>query len=631
MEARKKYISNTDFEDAKRIYGDRVSCKLKLDKEHIAVTASMGRVTCEPVYALESSPCYNASAMDGIAVNSKSTHGASETSPLELNENTDFLYVNTGNPINEPYDSVIMIEDVMELGEGKVRIITPSHPWQHVRPIGEDIVKGEMIIPSGHIVRPVDIGALLAGGLESIEVYKKPLLGIIPTGSELVDSRGELCEGKVIESNSRVFEARARELGAQALRYKACPDEYDLLKARIKQAVSECDIVVINAGSSAGTRDYTAKLIEELGEVVIHGIAIKPGKPTILGVIDDKPVIGLPGYPVSTYVAFESFVKPILLSMQRLEECGEESIDAVVTMRIPSSLKHKELVRVNVGHVSGRFVATPLTRGAGVTMSLVKADGLLEIPRSSEGLDAGATANITLLKPLQELRKTLVSIGSHDIIMDEISDMMKLTSGHVGSMGGIMSMMRRECHIAPIHLLDEESGEYNRPYVKKLFGAGSMALIKGVQRLQGLMLQNGNPKNINDFGDLAREDVVFVNRQRGAGTRILLDYNLKKLGIDSDAVKGYEREMNTHMAVAIAVKTGSADVGLGVFSAAKALDLEFIPLGYEEYDFLVNTDYLEDDRVRLFINLLKSEEFEGRLSKLGGYRLVEPGKVIRVE
>ncbi|AHM55745.1 MoeA-1 protein [Peptoclostridium acidaminophilum DSM 3953] len=630
MEARKKYISNTDFEDAKRIYENRVGYNLKLQKERTDVIASIGRVTCKPVYALESSPCYNASAMDGIAVNSRSTHGASETNPIELQENADFSYVNTGNPINEPYDSVIMIEDVMELGEGKVNIIAPSHPWQHVRPIGEDMVKGEMIIPSGHIVRPVDIGALLAGGLESIDVYKKPLLGIIPTGSELVDSLEELREGKVIESNSRVFEARASELGAQALRYEPCPDEFELLKARIKQAVSECDIVVINAGSSAGTRDYTANLIEELGEVVIHGIAIKPGKPTILGIIDGKPVIGLPGYPVSTYVAFESFVKPILLSMQGLEECGEESVEAVVTMRIPSSLKHKELVRVNVGHVSGRFVATPLTRGAGVTMSLVKADGLLEIQRSSEGLDAGTLASVKLLKPTQELRKTLVSIGSHDIIMDEISDMMKLTSGHVGSMGGIMSMMRRECHIAPIHLLDEESGEYNLPYIKKFFGNGSMALIKGVKRLQGLMLQCGNPKDINDFQDLAREDVVFVNRQRGAGTRILLDYNLKKLGIDPGAVNGYERDMNTHMAVAIAVKTGSADAGLGVFSAAKALNLEFIPLGYEEYDFLVNADYLEDDRVKRFIGILESEEFAARLDNLGGYKLEEAGKVIRV-
>lgn len=630
MEARKKYISNTDFEDAKRIYENRVGYNLKPQKERTDVIASMGRVTCKPVYAQESSPCYNASAMDGIAVNSRSTHGASETNPIELQENADFSYVNTGNPINEPYDSVIMIEDVMERGEGKVNIIAPSHPWQHVRPIGEDMVKGEMIIPSGHIVRPVDIGALLAGGLESIDVYKKPLLGIIPTGSELVDSLEELREGKVIESNSRVFEARASELGAQALRYEPCPDEFELLKARIKQAVSECDIVVINAGSSAGTRDYTAKLIEELGEVVIHGIAIKPGKPTILGIIDGKPVIGLPGYPVSTYVAFESFVKPMLLSMQGLEESCEESVEAVVTMRIASSLKHKELVRVNVGHVSGRFVATPLTRGAGVTMSLVKADGLLEIQRSSEGLDAGALASVKLLKPAQELRKTLVSIGSHDIIMDEISDMMKLTSGHVGSMGGIMSMMRRECHIAPIHLLDEESGEYNLPYIKKFFGNGSMALIKGVKRLQGLMLQCGNPKDINDFEDLAREDVVFVNRQRGAGTRILLDYNLKKLEIDPDAVNGYERDMNTHMAVAIAVKTGSADVGLGVFSAAKALNLEFIPLGYEEYDFLVNADYLEDDRVKRFIGILESEEFAARLDNLGGYKLEEAGKVIRV-
>lgn len=624
------YISNMDDSKAMQIYMEKLIPHVKASMQEISTYDALGMITWEPVYANESSPCYNASAMDGIAVVSKNTKGATDTSPKVLKEGVDFEYVNTGNSIKEPYDSVIMIEDVVNESKGSVTIIAPSHPWQHVRPIGEDIVKGEMIVPSRHKIRPVDIGAMLSGAVGTVKAYKRPKIGIIPTGSELIEDFSKIEEGKIIESNSSIFKGRAEELGASARRYPPCSDEYETLRHKIEQGVRESDMLIINAGSSAGTKDYTAAIIDELGEVIVHGVALKPGKPTVLGIIGGKPVIGLPGYPVSAFIAFERFVSPIIHWMTGSNETEYEFIDANVSKRIPSSLKHKEIVRVSLGYVGERFIATPLTRGAGVTMSLVNADGMIEIPRNSEGVEAGEKVSVRLLKPICEIKNTLVSIGSHDVIMDEISDIMSMSSGHVGSMGGIMAMKRGECHIAPIHLLDEESGEYNVSYVKRFFPDGGKVLIRGVKRLQGFMVKRGNPKGVKSFKDLSRDDIVFVNRQRGAGTRVLLDYNLNKEGISSEDVSGYTREMTTHMAVAIAVKSGSADAGIGIYSAAHALGLEFIPIGYEHYDFLADKEAVNDSRVQEFIRILKSQEFEDRLQRLGGYKIEDSGYIIRV-
>ncbi|SHK19146.1 molybdopterin biosynthesis protein [Tepidibacter formicigenes] len=628
-EDRNIYISNTDVDKAKEIFFSEIRDKF-ISYEEIDVLNSLNRVTSEAVFAKNSSPHYNSAAMDGIAVVAENTYGATEVNPKIIEEGKDFVYINTGNLIKEPYNAVIMIEDVIELEKGKVKILSPAHPWQHIRPIGEDLVANEMIIPSKHKIRPLDLGALIAGGVDKLKVYKKPKVGIIPTGSEIVEKFEDLKEGKIIDSNSRMFEGLVLEYGGIPNRISPVKDDYEILKNTILKAVDENDIVLINAGSSAGSEDYTVKIIREIGKVLVHGVAIKPGKPTILGIVNEKPVIGIPGYPVSSYMVFETLVKPLILKYSKFKENKEEIKKAVLSKRIVSSLKNKELVRVNLGYVKDKLIATPLTRGAGVTMSLVKADGVLEIPQNSEGIEAGNFVDVKLLKTEDSIKETLVSIGSHDLIMDIISDIMPLSSGHVGSMGGIMAMRRGECHISPIHLLDENTGEYNISYIKKYFKGRKMSLIKGVKRLQGFMIQKGNPKNINDFKDLIREDVSFVNRQRGAGTRILLDYNINKLDIETSDIKGYEREMTTHMAVAVSVKSNSCDTGLGIMSAAKAMDLDFIPVGYECYDFLVPFEYMEDEKIINFINVIKSEEFKNRINNLGGYEVENTGEVIIV-
>ena len=624
---RNVYISNIPVEEALKLYKDALAYPLKTEK--ISVGEALFRTTCEAVFATISSPHYHGAAMDGIAVMAASTYGACEKTPKCLTLGEHFEYINTGNPMPEGTDAVIMIEDIIAVDEGVLQIITPAYPWQHVRQVGEDIVQGEMIIPSHHKIRPMDIGALLNGGVQQVEVFAKTSVGILPTGTEIVQDVNLLKHGKIIDSNSKVFEGLVIESGGIPKIYSPVTDEREALKAAIKKGVAENDVLIINAGSSAGSKDFTVDLIRELGKVVVHGVALKPGKPTILGIISGKPVIGIPGYPVSAYFSFETFAKPIIAWYLGKKD-RTKSIKAILSQRVVSSLKHQELVRVTLGEVGKRLIATPLNRGAGASMSLVRADGILTIPRMSEGIEGGQEVDIALIKPLEEILERVVLIGSHDLILDLMADSMPLTSGHVGSLGGIMAMKRGECHIAPIHLLDEHTGEYNISYVKKYFPPGAMAIIKGLKRLQGLMVQKGNPKHIEGFSDLVRADIHYVNRQRGAGTRQLLDYELKKEHIDPTDITGYNREMTTHMSVAVTIASGTADAGLGVLSAALAMDLDFIPTCYEEYDFLIPMMYLQDRRVQNFIQVLKSQAFKEKLTLIGGYMLQNPGEVLKV-
>lgn len=628
MKKRNTYIDNIDLNVAQETYKERI--QLAFETLVIPVEETLGRVTAEAVYATYSSPYYNASAMDGIAVIVESTYGATDMKPIILTEGKDYTYVNTGNVIEPPYNGVIMIEDVKALEDGRVKIIAGAYPWQHVRPIGEDIVTGEMILPSYHQVRAIDLGALFAGGVQEVKVVKMPQIGILPTGTEIVDHKTTMDVGRIVDSNSAMFEGMVIEYGGIANKYAPVKDDYNLLKEAVKRGVEENDLLIVNAGSSAGTKDYTKDLIEELGEVVVHGIAIKPGKPTILGIIDGKPVIGLPGYPVSAYIAFEAFVKPLIYQLTGLPDEPLETLQVKMATRVVSSFKHQERVRVRIGYMNGAFMAIPVDRGAGTTMSLVRADGIITIPKNCEGFELGEVTEATLMKPLNQIKRTLVSIGSHDMLMDLISDQMPLSSSHKGSMGGIMAMRRHECHLAPIHLLDEDSGDYNVSYVKKYFNGQKMAIIKGVRRLQGLMVQKGNPKGIVSIKDMTLEGMTYANRQNGAGTRVLLDYLLKREGVEPCQISGYEKSLNTHMAVAIAVKSGTVDAGMGIYAAAQALDIDFVEVGFEDYDFLVREEDLALPKIKQFIHILMSKEFADQLHQIGGYELVETGKIVLV-
>ena len=619
---RNVYIENNSLKETLDNYIINIK---PIGTESINTIDAVGRVCSKAIFAEVCDPTYNASAMDGIAVCSADTINASELKPLVLKEG-QYQYVNTGNAINQPYDSVIMIEDVINNEDGTISIIAPSKPWQHIRCIGETVVATEMVVPSKYIIRELDLGAILASGNSKIEVYKKPRVAVIPTGNEMVEDTKDLQKGKLMESNSRVMSALVKLYGGEPNRYGICIDDEALLEETIKKAVKENDAVLINAGSSAGTKDYTKKIIERLGKVYTHGLAIKPGKPTILGIIDEKPVIGVPGYPVSAYIVMEKVVKEVIARMLNIEPIPRTKVNAIMTKRVVSSLKNEEFIRVALGYVEGKLVATPMERGAAAVMSMVKADGIVDLDRNTEGIEAGETVEVELYRPLEEIKKKLVIIGSHDVVIDILGDSMPVSSAHVGSMGGILALKAHSAHIAPIHLLDKDTGEYNVPFVKKFFDE-DMALIKGLGRTQGILVPKGNKNNITSVAQLKGGKFSFANRQNGAGTRLLFDYQLEKNGVDKNEVVGYDKEYTTHLAVASAVLNGVADCGMAVLSAANIMGLDFIPVGEESYDFLVKADMLDDPRIKQFISILQSKEFKEKVEKIGGYTFNEIGKV----
>ena len=635
MTKRNLYLSNTPIDAARAQYLAALEGIALPQYEELPVIETLGRVTEKAVYARYSSPLFNASAMDGVAVISERTKDARETAPVDLKRGEDFLIVDTGDPVRHPFDAVIMAEDIVEVDEDTVRIFASAHPWQHVRPVGEDIVAGEMILPSRHRIRPIDIGVLLSAGILKLSVTKKPTVAIFPTGTEIIEPTETPKEGDIIESNSRMFEGMVTEYGGIPHRFPPTPDVYEEIREKIAAAVKTHDMVIVNAGSSAGTEDFTVHVLRELGEVVVHGVAVKPGKPVILAIVEGKPVIGLPGYPVSAYIAFENFVKPVLAKLTNAVESEPVLQQAVISRRMVSSLKHREYVRVKLGQVDGRLVAAPLARGAGAAMSLVRADGFCILEQNVEGVEAGETVPVQLYRSEEEIRNTLVAVGSHDMILDVIADQlpcrfrgMFLSSTHVGSMGGLMALKRGEAHIAPTHLLDEETGIYNIAYIKQLFPDEPMVLVKGVHRIQGIIVKKGNPLNIRSVKDLTR--VRYVNRQRGAGTRVLLDYKLRQEGIDPADIQGYDREAATHMAVAALVQGDSADAGMGILSAARAMDLDFVEVGPEEYDFALRERDLELPQMKAFLAILCSSEFRQTLREMGGYGFEQTGEVIRL-
>ena len=642
MAKRNLYLKTTPVEEAREKYMqalEEAGC-LKQEEERTDTYESLGRITAEAVYAKCCSPLFNAAAMDGIAVKSAETAEAGEERPLALSLGSGYRIIDTGDPVKSPFDAVIMAEDVMETGEGVVTITKSVPGWQNVRPIGEDIAAGEMLLPSHHTIRPVDIGVLLAGGILNLEIFKKPKVSIIPTGTEIIMPHENPKEGDIIDSNSGMFAAMVTESGGVPHRCSIVPDDYQKIKETVLQETERSDMVIINAGSSAGTEDYTVHVLREIGQVIVHGVAMKPGKPVILAIVQGKPVIGLPGYPVSAYLAFENFAEPVLRIMAGLSpnkgSSTRKTVKAVLSKRTVSSLKHREYVRVKVGKVGDKFVCAPLARGAGAAMSLVRADGFCVIPQESEGFEAGETVDVELYTDLVQIENTLVSIGSHDIIIDVMNDMMaerfpgmNLSGTHVGSMGGLMALSRGETVIAPTHLLDEETGEYNVSYMENIFPGENMALIKGVDRIQGIMVKKGNPLGIKGVEDLTR--VRYVNRQRGAGTRVLLDYKLKQAGITPDMIDGYDKEAATHMAVAALVASEEIDAGMGVKSAADAMGLDFIEVGTEEYDFAIRQENLELPQVRAFRQILESEEFHEKLAEMGGYGWRQAGRIVTID
>jgi len=585
-------------------------------REMVPLLKSVGRVTAEPIFARYSVPEVHLAAMDGIAVESKETRGASEQHPVTLKQ---AVRVNTGNVVPPDYDAVIMIEDV-HIDHERFTIRKAAPPWQHVRPAGEDIGESEMALPSHHLIRPPDLGALAAYGITEVPVITVRI-GLIPTGSELVRHGDLPAPGQVVESNTVMAEAMLATLGARCTRYPMVKDDPAQIRKTLQRAVEENDLVIISAGSSAGTKDFTADVIADLGEVLVHGVAIKPGKPAIIGRIDKKPVIGMPGYPLSALTVLREIVTP-LVHRFGLPVASFGSAEARFTASVSKDIGSDEFILCSLGHVGDRWVLSPLSRGAGVQMSAVRSNAFLKIPAGVEGYEAGTRVPATLTVSLAEAERALLLTGSHDPLVDYLADLLsqkgvELHSTHVGSMGGILALKKNECHAAPMHLLAED-GDYNIPFLRKYLPGQDIVLICVTDRQQGIVSKDG-------IGFSGLSSHTFVNRQRGSGTRMLLDHLLGKNRIDPTQIQGYEREVTTHLAVALAVKSGEADVGMCVYSAAKALGLRFTPVASERYEIAIRREHLEDPRVAELCDTLVSPAFKEILDHLGGYDTRETG------
>ena len=603
--------------------------------ETVALDRANGRVTAGPVWAKVSSPHYDAAAMDGVAVRSRDTIGATETSPVRLSVGEQVVWLDTGDPVPPGFDAVIMVEDVHETDESTIEIQSPVPPYQHVRPLGEDIVATELVLPQNHRLRPQDLAACGAAGLSEISVRRPPRVVVIPTGTELVPVGSDLKPGDIIESNSLMLAAMVDEWGGESVRRQPVADDYDQVKAAVLDGVRNSDILVINAGSSAGSEDFTAKVVEEVGQLLVHGVALRPGHPVVLGLVDKKPVLGLPGYPVSAAVTCDVFLRPLIERKLGLPAHTRQRTIATMTRKVLSPMGEDDFVRVSLGRVGDKMVATPMQRGAGVIMSLVRADGLVTVPRFSEGVDVGEEVNVELLRPAEQLEGTIVAIGSHDLTLDLLANELHasdpeltLASSNVGSLGGLLALGRGEAHVAGCHLLDEETGEYNISYVRRYLRGKGVVVMNLVNRIQGLVVPAGNRQNVSSLEDLKREDIRFVNRQRGSGTRVLLDYMLKRNRISPEQIRGYEREEYTHLAVAAAVTGGQADVGLGILSAARAMGADFVPILTEQYDLVIPTEFYESGLLKPLLALIRSDDFQRQVKALGGYDTAKTGKVV---
>jgi putative molybdopterin biosynthesis protein len=627
---------------------------------------ALGRVTAEPIWARISSPHYHASAMDGFAVRAINTNGAMPSKPITLEIGPEAQYVDTGDPLPDWANAVIPIENVESLDELgnitkeirqplSIRIRASVAPWSHVRPLGEDIVATQLVLPAGHRLKPVDLGAIAASGYQTVNVTRKPKVAILPTGSELVPIGSQLKSGDILEYNSLVMAAQVKSMGGEPTRYAITKDDFDLICERVAEAAQSHDLVLLNAGSSAGAEDFSAGVVAKLGTLLVHGVAVRPGHPVILGLINRKstiehrksenltletshltPIIGVPGYPVSAALTIDIFVEPLLAQWlgRRPLELPTES--ATLTRKIVSPPGDDDFVRVAVGKIGDKLLAAPLSRGAGVITSLVQADGLALIPRGTQGIEAGETVQVRMYRSRREIEKTIFCIGSHDLTLDLMSQFLaeddrRLASANVGSQGGLIALRRGEAHLAGSHLLDPQTGEYNISYIRQYLPDIPVRLVALVGREQGLLVKRGNPKRVNGLSDLRRSEVRFVNRQRGAGTRVLLDYHLNLMTIPPESIVWYSQEEYTHLAVAAAVASGRADCGLGIAAAAQALDLDFVPLFQERYDLVIPKQFADSDLLAPLFGLLADGRFRQAVSQLTGYDVSVMGTIILEE
>ena len=529
--------------------------------------------------------------MDGYAVRSRETVGAHDQNPVILR---DFVQVNTGNIVPHGYDAVVMIEDTWNT-QGGILIRKPAIPWQHVRSAGEDIKKGQLILPAGHQVRPFDIGALVTYGITHLDV-RMVNIGLIPTGSEIVPLGRRPGPGQVVESNTIMAQAYLQSAGAHCIRYPIVPDDPDVIAESLKNAVRENDLVLISAGSSAGTRDFTASVISSLGELLFHGVAVKPGKPVMLGRISGKPVLGLPGYPLAAQTVIRE-IAGRLLDTWNLISPPRFSVPVTLAHALVSDIGFDEFIPVSIGRVNGCYWGFPHSRGSGVQMAPVRANGYIRITPQVEGLEAGHIVDATLTTDFSSIERTILISGRYDPAIERLGEILRekglvLHAAKAGNTGGMIALNRHSCHGTPVSLPDYSFLPHCRG-ISSLIPPAGLIFVHIATVAQGIVSRDGI-----SLDELAR--VRFINRQKGSPTRMIFDALLDMRGVAPETIDGYFHEVTSQEAVAGAIHERLADAGICTSGVAKASGLCFVPVINEQYELAVRTEFINDPMVRVW-------------------------------
>lgn len=612
----KRYLELRSLEEALTLLTTSFAAPHRTEK--VLVMQSVGRVVAEPVYARYSVPEVNLSAMDGIAVRSRDTLGASDRNPVTLDH---CARVNTGNIIPPEFDAVIMIEDVWESGS-HFQVRQAAVPWQHVRPAGEDIKENKLVLPRGHLIRPFDIGALVTYGITSIEVLAVNV-GIIPTGSELVPLGVRPGPGQVVESNTVMAQVFLSQMGAHCTRLPIVYDDPDLIRDALRFAVRDNDLVIISAGSSAGTRDFTESVIRSIGELLFHGVAVKPGKPMMLGKVNGKPVLGLPGYPLAAQSVLREFAAPLLESWG-FAPAPRYPVTVRLAQALTSDPGFDEFVPLFVGRIGDTLYGTPHGKGSFAQMATVKANGYTHIPAPIEGYEAGTELTVFLTTDPGSIERTLILTGTLDPALEELAGLahdegLYIHATNPGNTAGFLALSNNTCHASPLVLparspLKTYTSLIKNPDDRELAFIHIATIEMGIASRDGL-----------NVTDLTR--TRFINTRKGTPSRMVLDALLATEGIDPSELNGYLQEVHDSPAVAVAVRNGFADAGICTSSIASASGLQFIPVAHADYELAVRRELLTDPRISLLITLIRSPAYRALLMQSGGYSTETTGMI----
>lgn len=636
---RELFYNLTSIDKALSIINEYIDLKPK-DIEEVDLNNALNRVLAEDIYSPIDYPPFDRSSVDGFVVKSRDTVYANEYSPVKLRikgsvepgfqpelviDNGEAVEISTGAMIPRGGDSVVMIE-YCERRDNYVFIYRSTAPGENINFTGSDISLGDLVLLSGTKLTPSIISLLAGLGINRVKVYGKPRVAVYSIGNELVKPGCRLETGKVYDSNSWLITTWLVNTGVEAVHRGIFRDNYSELRRVLEEDLSKYDLLITSGGTSKGISDIVYRVFNELGEpgVVIHGLRIKPGKPTVVAVVNKKLLIGLPGFPLSCYVALTRVVKPVIYKLLGLREESTRVVKARIPFRLRKPLGTTWFIPVVLIRSNNEYVAYPLTTESSSIYSITWSDGLAMLPENTDIVLENTYVDVDLTSSIENMPELNI-IGSNDYLLTKMLVSTGLSTRtrliFTGSTSGWFAVKRGEADIAPTHLLDEETLVYNKSFIEKFGLTNKAVLIKGYGRLIGIVVDKGNPKNVTSIRDFLRRDIVIVNRNKGSGTRVLLDYLLKKISIEENTdfyelvsrINGYQYEVKTHTAVATAIKQGRADAGLGLGIVAEIYGLDFIPISWEEYDFLVNKNSLDKVYVKKFIETLRNRSFMEKL------------------